>query len=598
MLRYSLLMRHLPAPDIERERNGQLMPIDRQVQRLLDYYNRFGVPPFNTLTPEEARRQPTLVDAARELPGQQGEDASPEPVGNVTDLALSGPGGDLPIRIYRPRGSGPFPALVYFHGGGWVFGNLENTDAACRALTNMARCLVISVDYRLAPEHRYPAAVDDAYAAVRWVFENAASIDSDPQRVAVGGESAGGNLAAVVCLRARDQGDPLPIYQALIYPVTNYAFDTPSYAENADNPALSRDTMRWFWQQYLPDEQAGQQPYASPLRAPDLSGLPPAVIITAEYDPLRDEGEAYAQRLRDAGVPVVSSRYSGMVHLFFRLTALLEPARKALLEVASGLRSAFSRAPELAQSDIKPLGTGARATNGSESAETGFPQAPAAGGAVVAAEAQTREGIQISALGLEQETPLTQSTAQMAGSELAHQTEEHTRERPEAPQKHTQQETIPMTSPKQPPEDARTPGTPIRPAPVPADERDATQPGAASESAPVIPPDTRVQESAPIIPTDLEEDQGVAATLPPGAAPRESAPIIPSGKPGQERAPVIPADEELPPTESAIPADRPQEASAPVIPTDAQERQAAQEAEERSAPSASEAPRDTPLNPE
>ncbi len=550
------------------------MPIDRQVQRLLDHYNRFGVPPFNTLTLEEARQQPTLVDAAREVLGQSGEDVSPELVGDVTNLAISGPGGDLPIRIYRPKGSGPFPVLVYFHGGGWVLGNLENTDAACRALTNMAQCLVVSVNYRKAPEHPYPAAVDDAYAAVQWVFENAANIDGDPLRVAVGGESAGGNLAAVVCLRARDQGDPLPIYQALIYPVTNYAFDTPSYEENADNPALSRETMRWFWQQYLPDEQAGQQPYASPLRAPDLSGLPPAVIITAEYDPLRDEGEAYARRLRDAGVPVVSSRYTGMVHLFFRLAAFLEPARKALLEVAAGLRSAFSRAPELAQSDIKPLG------------------------AEVAAEAQTREGIQIGSLGLEQETTLAQSTTQVAGSEPVRQTARHTRERDAARQEHPQQEASKMTSPAQPPEDNRTPGTPIRPAPVPADERDATQPGAASESAPVIPPDTRVQESAPIIPTDLDEDQGVAATLPPGTAPRESAPVIPSGKPGQERAPVIPADEGLPPTESVIPADKPQEASAPVIPTDAQERQATQEAEDRSSPPASEVSKDTSANPE
>jgi acetyl esterase len=574
------------------------MPIDRQVQRLLDHYNRFGVPPFDTLTPEEARQQPTLVDAARELLGQQGEDISPEPVGNVTDLAIPGPGGDLPIRIYRPKGSGLFPMLVYFHGGGWVLGNLENTDATCRALTNMAQCLVVSVDYRRAPEHPYPAAVDDAYAAVQWVFENAASIDGDPQRLAVGGESAGGNLAAVVCLRARDQGDPMPIYQALIYPVTNYAFDTPSYVENADNPALSRDTMRWFWRQYLPDEQAGQQPYASPLRAPDLSGLPPAVIITAEYDPLRDEGEAYARRLRDAGVPVVSSRYTGMVHLFFRLAAFLEPARKALLEVAAGLRSAFSRAPELAHSAIMPQG------------------------AMVVAEAQTKEGIQIGSFCLEQETSVTQSTAQIAGSELVRQIEAPTQEHDTARQEHPQQEASQMTSPTQPPEDTRTPGTPIRPAPIPADESDATQPDAgaraagenaatvvpasqfpqapaaegavASESAPIIPPDTRVQESAPIIPTDLVEDQGVAATLPRGTAPRERAPVIPSGKPGQERAPVIPADEGLPPTESVIPADKPQEASAPVIPTDAQEQQAAQEADGRSSPPASEATRDTP----
>lgn len=551
------------------------MPIDRQVQRLLDRYNSFGVPPLHTLTAEEARQQPTIVDAARALLEERGEEISPEPVGNVTDQSIPGPAGDLPIRLYRPKGSGPFPALVYFHGGGWVLGDLENTDAACRALTNMAQCLVISVNYRKAPEHRFPAALDDAYAAVQWVVKNAASIDGDPQRVAVGGESAGGNLAAVVCLRARDQGDPLPIYQALIYPVTNYAFDTLSYEENADNPALSRDTMRWFWQQYLPDEQAGQQPYASPLRAPDLSGLPPAVIITAEYDPLRDEGEAYAQRLRDAGVPVVSSRYSGMIHLFFRLTPLLEPARKALIEVAAGLRSAFSRAPELAQSEIIPLG------------------------AVVAAEAQTKEKVQTGLLGLEQGAIVTQSTAQMAGSELVRETELRIRKRDAARQEETQQEAAQMTSPTQRPGDHRTPGTPIRPANTPADEYDATHPGMASdENAPIIPPDTRAQEHAPVIPTDLDEDQGVAATLPTGAARRESAPVIPSGKPGQERAPVIPPDEGLPPPESVVPADRPVEASPPVIPTDTQERQATQEAEDLSSQPTSEAPRDVSTNPE
>lgn len=551
------------------------MPIDRQVQRLLDHYNSFGVPPLHTLTAEEARQQPTIVDAARALLEERGEEISPEPVGNVTDQSIPGPGSDLPIRIYRPKGSGPFPALVYFHGGGWVLGNLENTDASCRALTNMAQCLVISVDYRKAPEHRFPAALDDAYAAAQWVIENAASIDSDPQRVAVGGESAGGNLAAVVCLRARDQGDPMPIYQALIYPVTNYAFDTLSYEENTDNIVLSRDTMRWFWQQYLPDEQAGQQPYASPLRAPDLSGLPPAVIITAEYDPLRDEGEAYAQRLRDAGVPVVSSRYTGMPHLFFRLMLLLEPARKALIEVAAGLRSAFSRTPELAQSSITPQG------------------------AIVAAEAQTKEKVQTGSLDLEQGAIVTQSTSQMAGSELARETESRIRKRDASRQEETQQEAAQMTSPTQPPEDIRTPGTPIRPASIPADEYDATHPGMASdESAPVIPPDTRAQERAPVIPTDLDEDQGVAATLPTGTAARESAPVIPSGKPGQERAPIIPPDEGLPPTESVIPADRPVEASAPVIPTDEQERQAAQESEDLSSQPTSEAPRDVSTNPE
>jgi acetyl esterase len=328
------------------------MPIDRQVQQLLDQYSRFQVPPLHTLTPQQARQTPTLTDAARALLQQQGKELELEPVGTITDQTIPGPAGALPIRIYRPEGAGPFPVLVYFHGGGWVLGNLEFSDAACRGLANMARCLVVSVDYRLAPEHKFPAALDDAYAATQWVIQHAASIEGDPQRVAVGGESAGGNLATVVALRAHNRGDPQPIYQVLIYPVTNYAFDTPSYEQNANDPILSRDAMRWFWQHYLPSEVVGTHPYTSPLRAPNLSGLPSAIIITAEYDPLRDEGEAYAQRLRDAGVPAVASRYPGMTHMFFKLPGLLESARKALVEVSAGLRSAFSREPAARQRSL------------------------------------------------------------------------------------------------------------------------------------------------------------------------------------------------------------------------------------------------------
>ncbi|HEY7124014.1 MAG TPA: alpha/beta hydrolase [Ktedonobacterales bacterium] len=323
------------------------MPIDRRAQRLLDEYAGFGVPPLATLSPQEARKQPTLDDAIKVMLQKEGEPVTPEPVGSFEDMTL--PGKEIPVRIYQPGSQGPYPVLVYFHGGGWVLGSPAFCDAACRALTNLAQCIVVSVDYRLAPEHPFPAAVDDAFDTLQWVLENAPSIGGDPQRVAVGGESAGGNLATVATLRARDEGKPLPIYQVLVYPVLNYAFDTPSYTENADARPLSRESMRWFWKHYLPNEEAGTHPYASPLRAESLAGLPPALVITAEYDPLRDEGEAYAQRLSEAGVPVVLSRYKDMTHQFFAMLPVVEDAHKAVLEVAAGLRSAFSREPQATQ---------------------------------------------------------------------------------------------------------------------------------------------------------------------------------------------------------------------------------------------------------
>jgi acetyl esterase len=270
----------------------------------------------------------------------QGE---PERVGKVEDRLIPGPTGWVLVRIYTPEGSGPFPILVYFHGGGWVVGSLETVDASCHSLTNGAGCMVMSVDYRLAPEHKFPAAVDDCYAAIRWVAERATIIDGDPTRIAVGGESAGGTLTAAVALMARDRRAPSLVYQLLIYPVTDYAFDTASYRENGEGYFLTKDMMVWFWNHYLRSEADGQNPYASPLRAQDLRGLPPALVITAEFDPLRDEGEAYAARLREAGVPVVSTRYNGLIHGFFGIATVLDQAKKAIAEAAAGLRSAFAK---------------------------------------------------------------------------------------------------------------------------------------------------------------------------------------------------------------------------------------------------------------
>ena len=306
--------------------------IDPQVKFVLEQLEAAGGPPLHTLTPEQAR----LAINLGPLTGPMGD------VEKVENRTIPGGDGDIPIRIYTPKGEGPFPALVYFHGGGWVIGNLDTVDASCSQLASLAECVVVSVDYRLAPEHKFPAAADDAYAAVKWVIENASLIQINASKVAVGGDSAGGNLAAVVALMAKDRKDLSICYQMLIYPATNYAFDTASYAENADGYFLTKDTIVWFWNHYLNDEQDGKSPYASPLLATDLSGLPPALVITAELDPLRDEGEAYAERLQAAHVPVEFRRYEGMIHGFYWMAGVIDQGKNAMQQSADALKRAFS----------------------------------------------------------------------------------------------------------------------------------------------------------------------------------------------------------------------------------------------------------------
>jgi acetyl esterase len=262
-------------------------------------------------------------------------------VAAVKDLEVPGPAGGIPVRVYRPSEESDLPVLVYLHGGGWAICSIETHDVTCRELANGAGCVVVSVEYRLAPEHRFPAAVEDCYAALGWVAGHAASLGGDPARLAVGGDSAGGNLAAVVALLARERGGPRLCHQLLVYPITDHAFDTTSYRENAEGPLLTRETMRGFWGLYLAREEDGRNPLASPLRAPDLAGLPSAHVITAEYDPLRDEGEAYAKRLAAAGVPVVQRRYDGMIHGFFGFTAQIDRAGEAVADAARELRRGF-----------------------------------------------------------------------------------------------------------------------------------------------------------------------------------------------------------------------------------------------------------------
>ena len=281
------------------------------------------------------------VEGAREALATMLTTANPEDVARVENRTFPGPAGDVPVRIYSPAGDGPHPALVFFHGGGWVLGDLDTVDGPCRSLTNQAGCVVVSVDYRLAPENKFPACLDDCTAAVRWVSENAGALGIDGSRIAIGGDSAGGNLTATVALQNRDAGGPALCHQLLIYPVTDSRRNTPSYTTNGEGYFLSAAAMEWFWDQYLNDASEGENPLASPIRASDLSRLPPATVITAEFDPLRDEGEAYAEQLASAGVAVESKRWEGTIHGFFGMPDLLQKGKEAIAYAASRLRESF-----------------------------------------------------------------------------------------------------------------------------------------------------------------------------------------------------------------------------------------------------------------
>ncbi|HKV57270.1 MAG TPA: alpha/beta hydrolase [Ktedonobacteraceae bacterium] len=309
------------------------MSLDPQVQGLLDTMAATASPPLYSMSVEDARAG---------LLGMAALGGEPQAVGSVEDRKIPGPESQIPVRIYTPEGTGPFPLLVYFHGGGWVLGNIDSHDAVCRAFTNAAGCITISVDYRLAPEAKFPAAPEDCYAATLWTAENASSINGDATRVAIGGDSAGGNLTAVVALMARDRGGPKLAYQLLIYPVTDhYTLNTPSYQANAEGYFLTKDDMVWFWDLYVSSVDDTKHPHASPLQAQDLSNLPPAMVITAEYDPLRDEGEMYAARLREAGNQVTARRYDGMIHGFVSFSGAVQQGKQAIEDAAAALREAF-----------------------------------------------------------------------------------------------------------------------------------------------------------------------------------------------------------------------------------------------------------------
>jgi len=284
------------------------------------------------------------ADEARALYSTSTEAFAPEtpPLKTVEDRTVPGPGGSVPVRIYTPQAEGALPILVYFHGGGWVFGDLETHDAMCRIVADAAGCLVVAVDYRLAPEHKFPAGLEDCIAVTQWCAAHGGEIGGDPGRIAVGGDSAGGNLAAATAQAARDGGGPKLAFQWLIYPAVDFTADNASLRDNAEGYLLTKAAIDWTLAQYTSGPGEAQDPRASPGLERDLAGLPPALVQTAEFDPLRDEGEAYGEALMAAGVPTEIVRYDGMVHGFMRMGKLVDRAHDALADGAASLKKAFS----------------------------------------------------------------------------------------------------------------------------------------------------------------------------------------------------------------------------------------------------------------
>ena len=313
------------------------MALDPQAKAVIELVIKSGRPAYHTLSPKDARQ---LFRDTRPA-----STPTPPEIGTVKNLSANGQAGPIPLRVYRPVGVADdvqLPGLVYFHGGGWVIGDLDTHDVQCRQLTAEARITVISVDYRLAPEHKFPAAVDDALVATRCVARHGPELGVDTRRLAVGGDSAGGNLAAVVALLARDSTEgPAIAFQVLVYPVTDVGTESRSYQDFADGHLLTRDSMRWFTNHYLRSPEDAEGWRASPLRARSLAGLPPALVITAGHDPLRDEGAAYAARLTEAGVRVDYVCYGGMIHGFLPMGRLIDTGNRALSHVAATLREAL-----------------------------------------------------------------------------------------------------------------------------------------------------------------------------------------------------------------------------------------------------------------
>ncbi|MFO0919247.1 MAG: alpha/beta hydrolase [Planctomycetaceae bacterium] len=308
------------------------MPLHPQAVAFLNEYHGLN-PTSRDAIPLAVTRQQLL--GTTDIPP-----SCPTPA-KMEDRTLRGQSGEFRIRIHTPAGPGPFGGCVYFHGGGWVFGSIDTHDELVRRLVVETGCVFVNVDYPLAPEHKYPAALEDSYLATQWFVDHAEELGVDPQRIAVAGDSAGGNIAAVVALMARDRGGPKIAQQTLIYPITDCDFERPSYAENGKGRFLTFREVKWFWRQYVDAPEQMREPYASPLRAVSLAGLPPAYVLTAKYDPLRDEGRAYAEALEAAGVPTTLREFDGMFHGFVKRWDLFDDAKTATHELAAAIRAAI-----------------------------------------------------------------------------------------------------------------------------------------------------------------------------------------------------------------------------------------------------------------
>ena len=312
------------------------------MQAVLDAHAALGAKPLATLTPKQARAQPSPADAVKSVLESRGKPATPEPVGRIENRNVPGAAGEVPVRIYWPKGAGPFPVVFYIHGGGWVIANLDVYDGSARAITNAANAVVVSTHYRQAPEHPFPASHDDVLATYQWTVKNAASLQGDPKRIAVVGESAGGNMAANVSIAARDKGWPMPVHQVLIYPVANTNTDTESYRTNADAMPLDKPGMEWFFEHTAKNPGDLEDPRLALIDA-DLKGLPPTTIIAAEIDPLLSDGKMLADRLKAAGVAVDYREWKRVTHEFFGMGAVVPEGKEAVAFAAKGLKKGFAK---------------------------------------------------------------------------------------------------------------------------------------------------------------------------------------------------------------------------------------------------------------
>ncbi|RYZ40795.1 MAG: alpha/beta hydrolase [Myxococcaceae bacterium] len=323
------------------------------MQVVLDAHKALKPVPPHTVSPQQARTGVTAKDAVEKTLKEQGKPTTPEKVARVEDRKLKGAKGEIPVRVYTPDGAGPFPVVVYYHGGGFVLADLDTYDASARALTNQAKAVVVSVEYRHAPENPFPAAADDATAAFQYVQKNAKEFNGDGSKVAVAGESAGANLATVVAMRQKQDGGAQPVFQLLVYPFVSNNVNTPSHQANGQgNYLIGNQDIAWFWGNYLGKDWAQtKDPNALPLKATtaQLRGLAPAMVVTAGLDPLKDEGQEYAKNLKAAGVKVDVKNYDGVTHEFFGMAPVLDIAKKAQADAGMALQKAFSAAPKAQQ---------------------------------------------------------------------------------------------------------------------------------------------------------------------------------------------------------------------------------------------------------